>query len=120
MKGNKGEGRKNEWERSETETENERLLTLGNEEGEVGRGMGWLGDRHWGGHLMGWALGAILYVGKLNTNKNKFIIKKQKKNKKQNKQNTNRHMIVKLLKAKNNIHMPRKTVIISPNEHQKD
>ena len=42
MKGNKGE--KNEWEISERETEYERLLTLGNEqgvvEGEVGRGIG--------------------------------------------------------------------------------
>ena len=35
-----------------------------------GRGCGWLGDGHWGGHLMGWALGAILYVGKSNSNKN--------------------------------------------------
>ena len=24
---------------------------------------------HWGGHLMGWALGVMLYVGKLNSNK---------------------------------------------------
>ena len=32
-------------------------------------GGGWLGEGHWGGHLMGWALGVILYVGKLNTNK---------------------------------------------------
>ena len=42
MKGNKGERRKNVWERSERETEHERLLTLGNEQGvvekEVGRG----------------------------------------------------------------------------------
>ena len=30
---------------------------------------GWMGDGHWGGHSMGWALGVILYVGKLNTNK---------------------------------------------------
>ena len=37
-----------------------------------------MGDRHWGGHLMGWALGVILYVGKLNTNKNKLIIKNKK------------------------------------------
>ena len=35
MKGNKGERRKNEWEISERETEHERLLTLGNEQGVV-------------------------------------------------------------------------------------
>ena len=44
MKGNKGERRENEWEKSERETEHERLVTLGNEqgvvEGEVGGGMG--------------------------------------------------------------------------------
>ena len=28
--------------------------------------MGWLGDEHWGGHLMEWALGDMLGVGKLN------------------------------------------------------
>ena len=43
VKGIKGERRENEWEISE-ETEHERLLTLGNEqgvvEGEVGRGTG--------------------------------------------------------------------------------
>ena len=50
-------------------------------EREVGRGWGWLGDGQWGGHLMGWALGVILYVGKLNTNKNKFIYKKKRKEK---------------------------------------
>ena len=42
MKGNKGERRKDEWEISGKETEHERLLTLGNEqgvgEGEEGRG----------------------------------------------------------------------------------
>ena len=68
----KGKGEKNEWEKSERETEHERLLTLGNELGvverEVGRGWGWLGDGHWGGPLKGWALAVILYVGKLNTN----------------------------------------------------
>ena len=36
--------------------------------GEYG-GWGWMGDRHWGGHLTEWTLGVILYVGKLNTNK---------------------------------------------------
>ena len=50
MKGNKGERREDEWEISERETEHERLLTLGNEQGvvekEVGRGMEWLGDGH--------------------------------------------------------------------------
>ena len=44
MKGNKGERGKNEWEISERETEYERLLTLGNEQGvvekEVGKGWG--------------------------------------------------------------------------------
>ena len=40
MKGNKGERRENEWEISERETEHERLLTLGNEQGEVEREVG--------------------------------------------------------------------------------
>ena len=44
VKGNKGERRKNKWEISERETEDERLLTLGNVlgmvEGEVGRWWG--------------------------------------------------------------------------------
>ena len=44
MKGNKGERRENEWEILVRETEHERLLTLGNEQGmverKVGRGMG--------------------------------------------------------------------------------
>ena len=44
MTGNKWERRKNEREISERETEHERLLTLGNEQGvverEVGRGLG--------------------------------------------------------------------------------
>ena len=44
MKGNKGEGRKNEWEISGRETAHERPLTLGNKqrvrEGEVGGGLG--------------------------------------------------------------------------------
>ena len=42
MKGNIREGRRNVWEISERETEHERLLSLGNEQGvierEVGRG----------------------------------------------------------------------------------
>ena len=37
-------------------TKHERLLSLGNEqnvaEGEVGRGVGYMGDGHRGGHLM--------------------------------------------------------------------
>ena len=37
MKGNKGERRENEGEISERETEHERLLTLGNEQGVVER-----------------------------------------------------------------------------------
>ena len=44
MKGNKGERRENEWKISVRETERERLLPLGNEqgvmEGEVGGGLG--------------------------------------------------------------------------------
>ena len=44
MKGIIGERRENEWEISERETEDERLLTLGNEqgvvEGEASGGMG--------------------------------------------------------------------------------
>ena len=44
MKGIIRERRENEWEISETVTEHERLLTLGNKqrvvEGEVGRGLG--------------------------------------------------------------------------------
>ena len=43
MKGIKGERRENEWEISERETEHERHLTLGNEQGvverEVGKGL---------------------------------------------------------------------------------
>ena len=54
-------------------TEHERHLTLGNEQGvverEVGKGMGWLGDGHQGGHLMEWALVIKLYVGKSNSKK---------------------------------------------------
>ena len=37
MKGNKAERRKNEWEISGGETEHERLLTPGNEQGVVER-----------------------------------------------------------------------------------
>ena len=49
MKGNKGERRKNEWEIPERETEYERLLTLGNEQGVMeGR---WAGD--WGDWVTG-------------------------------------------------------------------
>ena len=44
MKGNKEERSENEWEISERETEHERLLTLGNEQGMVEREMG----REWG------------------------------------------------------------------------
>ena len=39
----------------------------------MGRGLGWLCDGHWGGHLAGWALGVMLYVGKLNSNKKIFF-----------------------------------------------
>ena len=38
-------------------------------ERELGGGLGWLGNGHWGGHLAGWALGVKLYVGKMNSNK---------------------------------------------------
>ena len=55
-------------------TQHDRHLTLQNEqgvvEGEVGGVLGWLGDGHWGEHLAGWALGVMLYAGKLNSNKN--------------------------------------------------
>ena len=72
MKGHIREGRRNEWEISEMETEH-KLLTLGKElgviEGEVAGGLGWMGDGHWGGHLTGWALGVMLYVGRSNSNK---------------------------------------------------
>ena len=40
LKGNKGERRKNEWEISEMETKQERLLTLGNEQVVVERELG--------------------------------------------------------------------------------
>ena len=40
MKGNKGERRENEREISVRETEHERLLTLGNEQGVMEREMG--------------------------------------------------------------------------------
>ena len=40
MKGNIREGRRNVWEISERETEYERLLTLGNEQGVVKREVG--------------------------------------------------------------------------------
>ena len=49
MKGNKGDRRENEWEISERETEHERLLTLGNEQGVVEREVG----RGWGDWVMG-------------------------------------------------------------------
>ena len=49
MKGIIRERRGNEWEKLERETNHERLLTMGNEqveEGELGRGLGYLGDGH--------------------------------------------------------------------------
>ena len=49
MKGNKGKGEKNEWEISERETEHERLLTLGNEQGVIEREVG----GRWGDWVMG-------------------------------------------------------------------
>ena len=56
------------------------LLTLGKElgvvEGEEDGGCGWMFDGHWGGHLTGWAVGVILYVGQLNTNKKNLFKKK--------------------------------------------
>ena len=68
--------RENEWKYVRL-TKHERHLTLGNEQGvverEVGRGLRWLGDQHWGRHLAGWALGVMLYVGKLNSNKQKEV-----------------------------------------------
>ena len=54
-------------------TKHERHLTLGNDQGvvqgEAGRGLGWVGYGHWGSHLAGWALGVMVYVNKLNSNK---------------------------------------------------
>ena len=57
VKGNKGKRRENEWEISERETEHERLLTLGNEQG-VGEGRWAGGGGDWvtgteGEHLVG-------------------------------------------------------------------
>ena len=43
MKGNKEERRENEWEISERETEHERHLTVGKEQGVVEREVGGLG-----------------------------------------------------------------------------
>ena len=51
------------------------------EEGKEDGVMGWLGDSHWGGHLMGWALGVMLYVGKFNSNKKKEKEKEKEKEK---------------------------------------
>ena len=42
-RGRGGESRENEWEISVRETEHESLLTLGNEQGVVGREVGGLG-----------------------------------------------------------------------------
>ena len=56
------------------ETPNSGKGTRGSGKGG-GWGLGWLGDRHWGGHLMGWALSDML--GKLNSNKNKNKNKKR-------------------------------------------
>ena len=76
MKGHKGEHRNYEWEIPERESEHERLLTLGNELGVVKREVGGVGGgtgrQALRGHMMGWPLDVILYVGKLNTNKSKF------------------------------------------------
>ena len=81
------ERRGTEWEKLDRETKPERLLILGNEqglvEGEVGGGMGWLGDGHWAGHVTGWALRVMLYVGKSNSNKKKYK-KKRRYQKKEN------------------------------------
>ena len=55
MKGNKWENRESEWEILERQTEHERLLTLGNEQGVV--------EREVGGRVVvtgGWALRGYL------------------------------------------------------------
>ena len=57
MKWNKGERRENEWEISERETEHERLLTLGNEQGVVERKVG----GGWGDWVTG-TEGAVSYT----------------------------------------------------------
>ena len=46
-------------------------------ERELGGGLGWVGDGHWGGHLTGWALGVYAIVGISNSNK-KYIPKKKR------------------------------------------
>ena len=66
-------GKERKWEKSERVTEHERLLTLGNKQELVrgdGQGDGVIGWWALRGHLTGWAMGVILYVGKLNSNKN--------------------------------------------------
>ena len=68
-------GRKYQTGRQNIKTPNSGKRTGG---GGRGGGWGWVGDGHWGGHLTGWALGVILYVGKLNSNKNYFIKKRKK------------------------------------------
>ena len=68
MKGNKGKGEKMSENISESdktwETPNSGKWTKGSG-WVVDVGLGWLGD----GHLVGWALVVMLYVGKLNSNK---------------------------------------------------
>ena len=51
------------------ETPNSGKWIKGSRKGGGLGGLGYLGDGHWGGHLAGWALGVMLYVGKLNSNK---------------------------------------------------
>ena len=50
------------------ETPNTGKWTRGSGKGG-GQGLEWLGNKHWGGHLTGWALCIVLYVGKLNSSK---------------------------------------------------
>ena len=84
MEGNKGKGEKMSENISEGDKTWETLNSgkwtrVGGKGGGQGRELGWLGDGHWGGHLAGWALGVMLHVGKLNSNKKK--LKKKKENK---------------------------------------
>ena len=58
------------------ERQNIKTPNSGKRTGGGGGGCGWVGNGHRGGYLTGWELGIILYVGKLNTNKNYFIKKK--------------------------------------------
>ena len=82
MKGNKGKGEKMSEDISEGDktwkTPNSRKWTRGS--GKGGRqGVGVTGWWALRGHLVEWALGVMLYVAKLNSNKNNNNLKNNKK-----------------------------------------